>query len=106
MIRVRLFTYILFVLLAGLMGVATVLAKSSETGARYELARLLQEEKRLEEELLRERARLAVLASPANLERINREMALRLVPLRRAGPGGGALVEGPDNLRNGARRRR
>ncbi|MBP5233332.1 MAG: hypothetical protein J6333_07990 [Planctomycetes bacterium] len=85
MFKVRLFTYVLFLVLYALLGVMTVNERSACTAMRYRLAKELKAERRLDESLARQASALADLQSPARLERLNAELNLRLEPLRTSG---------------------
>lgn len=85
MFRVRLFTYVLFLILYALLGIMTVNERSSATTMRYRLAKELKAERLIDEDLARQASILANLQSPARLERLNQECNLNLEPLRTAG---------------------
>lgn len=85
MFKVRLFTYVLFLVLYALLGVMTVNERSACTAMRYRLAKELKAERRLDESLARQASALADLQSPARLERLNAALNLNLEPLRTAG---------------------
>ena len=85
MFNVRLFTYVLFLILYALIGIMTVNERSAATAMRYRLAKELKEERRLDESLTRQATVLANLQSPARLERLNAALNLNLEPLRTAG---------------------
>ncbi len=80
--RVRLFTYCLFLILVCLLGIYTVNQKSLQTQARYKLAKVLEEEQRVSEMLLREKVELSELLSPDNLQNYNDKYELGMKPLQ------------------------
>lgn len=82
MLKVRLFTYILFLIFYALLGIMTVNERSGATLARYQLAKTIAAERKLDEQIAREKKLLAILQSPAHLEKLNLEMKLLLQPLR------------------------
>lgn len=79
--RVRLFTYCLFLVLVCLLGVYTVNQKSMHTQARYKLAKVLEEEQRVSDKLLRVKVELSELLSPDNLQNYNDQYELGMMPL-------------------------
>ncbi len=64
------------------MGVYTVNQKSMQTQAKYRLARVLEEEQRVSESLLRTKVELSELLAPENLQRYNEQYELGMKPLR------------------------
>lgn len=80
-------TFALFIVLAALLGFYTVYQKSARTSAQYKLVKLLQEEKRLDEEVVRANNRLAVVVSPDYLDKMNDQLKLGMEPLRKYRPG-------------------
>ena len=76
------FTYCLFLILVCLLGIYTVNQKSLQTQARYKLAKVLEEEQRVSEMLLKEKVELSELLSPDNLQNYNDEYELGMKPLQ------------------------
>lgn len=75
--------FALFIIVGALLGFFTVYQRSSKTAAQYKLAKLLQEERRLGEEIVRANNRLALVMSPQYLDKMNIELKLGMEPLRR-----------------------
>ncbi len=69
-------------ILACLLGIYTVNQKSLHTQARYELAKVLEDEQRVDEMLLRAEVELSELISPENLESYNETYELGMTPLQ------------------------
>lgn len=65
-----------------LLGIYTVNQKSLQTQARYKLAKVLEEEQRVSEMLLKEKVELSELLSPDNLQNYNDEYELGMKPLQ------------------------
>lgn len=79
--RVRVFTFILFMVLACLLGVYTVWERSRQTHFRYDIAKMLREEKKLDESILKAQLEYSRLISPAYLEKMNTDLYLNFKPL-------------------------
>lgn len=73
--------------MAALLGFFTVYQKSSKMSAQYKLAKLLEEEKRLDEEVVRANNRLSAVMSPQYLDKMNEDLKLGMEPLRKYYPG-------------------
>ena len=65
-----------------LLGIYTVNQKSLQTQARYKLAKVLEEEQRVSEMLLKEKVELSELLSPDNLQNYNDKYKLGMKPLQ------------------------
>lgn len=68
-----------------MLGVYTIAEKSKETAARYKLAKMLVEEGKLEEEVLKQNIKLAELTSPASLYVMLDKLGLKLQSLKGIG---------------------
>ncbi|MDR0866886.1 MAG: hypothetical protein LBP75_00220 [Planctomycetota bacterium] len=81
MFRLRPTSYLLFLALYALLGLAAVAEGSATLALRYQLARKVSAEKKLDEELARSLIVLSNLQNPARLEEIIRRARLPLAPL-------------------------
>lgn len=61
------FTLVLFLLLLGILGVQTVHSRSIAMSCRYEMARMLVQERKLDEDTLAQEAEITRLVNPDSL---------------------------------------
>lgn len=98
----RLTTYVLFLILFALLGIATVVEKSAEAQIRYDMAQVLQRETTLHEDLQREQFRWARLTSPPRLAELARQP--RPVPPEASSEASSTTAQVPDPQREASRR--
>ena len=78
----RIRTFILFMMLLAVLGLATVQEAAKQTRIRYRLAELAREEEQMRARVAKLAAEEARLSEPKRLERLAAEQGLRLIPLR------------------------